>query len=369
MSSKKYVLLLFLSALIICAVSIYILGETKLRSGVYQAVDRYSISNHANKETRAFTNLNSNDPPFIPAICAGCHSTPGFLDFLGEDGSQKGVVDQPTTTGTVITCIACHNPSAHSLASISFHSTVEIEPINSEGVCLICHQTRQSTVGINNILQGLGDDIVLPAQGFINPHYNFSASTQFGADAQSGYEYPDRAYVGYFFHASGVNSCTDCHDPHALSVDPKKCAVCHSNVINSEDFKNIRTQKYDFNNNSDVSEGIYSEVASLQELLLSAIQVYAQEISGIPIVYADQFPYFFIDSNVNGTADAEELTTGNRYNSWTPRLLKAAYNYQFGKKDPGGYIHNPRYVIQLLQDSISDVSMGTSLSEADLPRP
>ena len=40
----------------------------------------------------------------------------------------------------------------------------------------------------------------------------------------------------------------------------------------------------------------------------------------------------------------------NRYRSWTPRLLKAAYNYQVVSKDPGAYTHNPTYALQLLHD-------------------
>ncbi len=49
----------------------------------------------------------------------------------------------------------------------------------------------------------------------------------------------------------------------------------------------------------------------------------------------------------------------NRYQSWTPRLLKAAYNYQFGAKEPGIHAHNPRYARQILIDSLDD--LGTAV--------
>ena len=50
-------------------------------------------------------------------------------------------------------------------------------------------------------------------------------------------------------------------------------------------------------------------------------------------------------------------TPGNTtaYNAWTPRLLRAAYNYQYSVKDPGAFAHNPLYVMQFLYDSIKDV--------------
>ena len=57
----------------------------------------------------------------------------------------------------------------------------------------------------------------------------------------------------------------------------------------------------------------------------------------------------------SGVADADETKFPNRYMAWTPRLLKAAYNYQFIIKDPGAYAHNSTYAIELLYDSLSDL--------------
>ncbi len=41
--------------------------------------------------------------------CAECHSSSGFQDYVGADGSAAGVVDIPPAVGEVITCVACHN--------------------------------------------------------------------------------------------------------------------------------------------------------------------------------------------------------------------------------------------------------------------
>lgn len=54
---------------------------------------------------------------------------------------------------------------------------------------------------------------------------------------------------------------------------------------------------------------------------------------------------------------------------WTPRLLKAAYNYQVAKKDPGGYVHNPTYLLQLLYDSLDSLSQQVDLDMTALRRP
>jgi hypothetical protein len=94
----------------------------------------------------------------------------------------------------------------------------------------------------------------------------------------------------------------------------------------------------------------------MEDLLLKAIQTYAVDTAGTPIVYdAGSYPYFFIDTNGNGVGDPSELERANGYASWTPRLLRAAYNYQWVQKDPGAFAHNGKYILQVLYDSIQDV--------------
>ena len=43
------------------------------------------------------------------------------------------------------------------------------------------------------------------------------------------------------------------------------------------------------------------------------------------------------------------------YAGWTPRILKAAYNYQYVQKDPGAFAHNGQYILQVLYDTIQDL--------------
>lgn len=369
MSSKNFTFLLFLISLVPILIGVDGLSSSLFGDNVYQATDAYTLSGHADKESVSFTHWDDDDPPVIPANCAKCHSTAGFLDFLGENGSPFGTVDQDVNIGEVITCNACHNPSAHNLSQVPFHSGVEMQPISSEAICLACHQSRQSTPGIQEALAGLDEDQVSTNLSFINPHYNFAASSQFGAAAHSGHEYPSLEYAGFFFHAVNASACTDCHNAHSLQVDPQKCAICHVNVVDKEDFRAIRMQTIDFDGNSDVAEGIYYEISALTSRLLKALQEYAREISGTHIVYADRFPYFFVDANQDGSANPEETNFSNRYTAWTPRMLRAAYNYQFAKKDGGGYVHNPRYMIQLLHDSLVDLDSHINQEDIDLPRP
>lgn len=127
----------------------------------------------------------------------------------------------------------------------------------------------------------------------------------------------------------------------------------------------MTTQDYD--GDGDTKEGIYGEVATMAEKLLVAVQVYAKDVAGTPIAYnPGRHPYFFIDANENGVADPDE---GDRYATWTPRLLQAAYNYQYATKDPGDYAHNGKYILQTLYDSLASLSTQVTVDMTGMVRP
>jgi hypothetical protein len=84
-------------------------------------------------------------------------------------------------------------------------------------------------------------------------------------------------------------------------------------------------------------------------------------VAGTPLVYDSQaYPYFFIDTDGDGMVTEGEAAFPNAFNAWTPRLAKAAYNYQVSLKDPGEFAHGGKYIIQLLYDSIEDLNMAVT---------
>ena len=83
-------------------------------------------------------------------------------------------------------------------------------------------------------------------------------------------------------------------------------------------------------------------VETLGEALYAAMQAYAEAHGGAIEYNPTSYPYFF-------------AANGDGYAAWTPRLVKAAFNYQYIQKDPGAYVHNPKFVIQFLIDSIEDL--------------
>lgn len=327
--------------------------------------EQWANSPHAAADAEAFVHWNEEDPAEVPVECAKCHSTTGFMDFVGADGSAFGSVEAAAPIGQVIECEACHNDATVDLASVTFPSGVEVTGLGPEARCMTCHQGRASTVSVN---QGFVDagldpvadlDTVSEEVGFSNIHYYPAAATQYGTVAMGGYEYEGKTYDAKFDHVEGMDTCVDCHSPHTLEVQFEKCTACHQGLNSAEDLANIRMQGslVDYNGNGDIEEGIMAEIQGLQDSLYQAMQAYASEVAGSPILYdSASYPYFFTDTDGNG-----EVNEGDeRFASWTPRLAKAAYNYQMSQKDPGEFAHGGKYTIQLLYDSIEDLNVALS---------
>jgi hypothetical protein len=235
---------------------------------------------------------------------------------------------------------------------------------------MTCHQGVESTNAVNDATARLGDDQVDPKLQFINVHYAAAGATLFGAQARVGYEYAGKTYAGRFQHRAPYNRCTACHETHTVAVKVDHCGACHREVTDRASLHRIRVSKVDYDGNGNTDEGIAQEIEHLRDRLLAAIMDYAKSAAGKPIVYKiDVHPYFFVDTNNNGMPDADEVRFPNRYNAWSPRLLRAAYNYQFVTKDPGAFAHNPTYVIQLLYDSLSDLGTKVRVDLGKSKRP
>jgi hypothetical protein len=314
----------------------------------------------------------------VPAGCAKCHSAGGLPQFIHNGGTLAvtksgvqitGVVGQPVANG--FACTTCHDsaagfPARYAVVNVPFPSGVSLtfstekddqgnlKPVDAN-LCLECHQGRESTVTVNNALAAFTDaDKADPTIRFRNIHYFAAGATLFGDDAKGAYEYDGQTYVGYNV-THPLNKCTDCHDVHALNVKVDACKGCHGDFKSLEDIR-FASDTTDWNGNGDTKEGVSKEIDTFRTALYAAIQKYAETKAGTPIVYdAASYPYFFVDKNKDGKPDADDQGASIAYNAWTPRLLKAGFNYQYSIKDPGAFAHNPKFVLQFLYDSTKDL--------------
>ena len=319
-------------------------------------------SGHADVASEPFRHWDdtAENPDGVPTACAKCHTSTGYQDFLGLDGSEAGKVDAnvPAADAQGVQCVACHNPGTISKTTVVFPSGVEITA-GDDVRCMECHQGRESKVSVDDLIAKFGENVdpdAVPAPvkddqgndvvlGFRNVHYYAAAATLYGGMTHGGYEYEGKAYDAKNTHVDGYATCTGCHDPHTLEVKVEQCSFCHEDVATLEDLKNVRmvSSNPDYDGDGELEEGMYYEIQGLQEILIAQITKYAAETAGAEIKYdPETYPYFM-------GAD------GKAYQNWTPRLLKAAYNYQVSVKDPGAFAHGNKYIVQLLFDSIEDL--------------
>ena len=311
----------------------------------------------------------------VPGACARCHTADGFPTYL-----ENGVAIN-THPSNSLACSTCHDNvgefTLRTVDEVKFPSGAVVsfgEGVESN-LCLNCHQGRESTVSVNAAITkaGVGDDEVSPDLAFRNVHYFAAGATLFGSEVQGAYQFEGGEYNGRNLHAEDMQTCTDCHDQHALTIQVNRCDNCHEDVELAEDVLLIRqeaedVEPIDYDGDGDTEEPIRDEIMAFEDALFASIQAYAKDTIGTAIVYdSSAYPYWFIDTDGNGTADQTELTNDNKYATWTPTLLRATYNYQYMQKDPGVFAHNPDYALQILYDSIKAV--GGEEAVADFTRP
>ncbi len=289
-----------------------------------------------------------------------------------------GVGPQPASNGFM--CTTCHDganfPNRYEVKSVPFPSgaVVSFGGKDADGnfiaddsnLCIECHQGRESSLSVNNSLKGKEDDVVDAKITLKSLHELVAGITLFGNEAKGAYQYEGKEYLGQNMHADEagkMNKCQDCHDVHALEPKLESCETCHDTT----DPLAIRESEIDYDGDGDVAEGIKGEIDTIAEALLVEIQTYA-EAAGTPIVYTNA--NFYVDADKNGEADKNADGATVRYNAYTPRLVKAAFNYRYIAKDPGAFVHNPKYVMQFLIDSIEDLGGDVSMyTRPEVPAP
>ncbi len=304
-------------------------------------------SRHADYSSEAFRHWDSKGAfTGTDVACAKCHSSYGFQDWVGSDGTAFESLDSTSVAlGSTVDCDACHNSGTAGLDTVLFPSGERVDGLGAEARCMQCHQGRESTASMDTALAGLPDDEVDAAVKFKNVHYLPAAASLYGRSAAVGYQYAGQVYNGRFYHVKDLDSCVECHDPHSTELRMDACATCHVAadglpVATVADLSEVRMTRtiFDYDGDGNTTEGVAGELEGMRAALYAAIQAYA-EAKGTAIVYDPAtYPYFM-------------KATGGSYNVFTPNLARACYNLQFATKDPGLYAHNARYGMELLYDS------------------
>ena len=375
MNQRNFVVVLVLIVALLAGWMFYTSQQAVQAEPIQEVTTKYWNSGHADAESVAFTHWNEDDPAEVPVACARCHSSSGFRDLIGADGSEAGKVDMAGQINDPINCTACHNDAAHALDSVTFPSGKEVTGTGENSACMSCHGAMSAGTSVEAATAGKEADTPIPDSSLINPHYFHAAAVHAGAEAGVGYQYEGKTYVGTFQHADTVNSCTECHDPHSLHTreipnsDASLCSTCHANVSGFADYRTVNMSKVDYDGDGTV-EPVYDEIEGVKVILADALNKYSLATTETGFGFKlDSYPYGFIDTNKDGMIDESEGIFPNKYATFTPRMLKASFNYMFVQKEPAAYLHNAKYVLQLMFDSIEDLSSVSGVTTQGLTRP
>ncbi|MFV1959780.1 MAG: hypothetical protein ACC662_10255, partial [Planctomycetota bacterium] len=322
-----------------------------------QRTEQYHVSGHGAAGGDPFRHWDTNDPPVVDSSCSRCHTTPGFIALAKNDAAPT-----PLAT-TLVECRACHNgenlyandetryddlTTNPAMDPIVFPSGDTATLNDASNVCMACHQGRASQQTVDDAVASAGP------YSFINIHYFAAGATYFGKDVNGGYQYrADTAYRGknpFGSHGGARTTCIQCHlrsgaKEHFFMPEVADCGPgpCHGSPPSS--FETL-------NGTPGANHTAIWGSGGLLDDLLTAIEDYATNTIGKSILYdPSAYPYFFYDNGGGAIYP-------NRYVDFDATLLKAAYNYQVGQKEPGGYIHNGTYIRQILYDSLDDLDNG-----------
>jgi hypothetical protein len=325
-------------------------AQSPTRTPDIEEIMQWARSGHANAHSESFAHWN--DEGEIPPVCATCHSGEGFRSLHGLDGSEPGLPQSPIPVGGVVDCDTCHSPGLQSVTHVTLPSGQQHPVTGFEAACMTCHSGRAASVTVEKAVAERPGDVVDAGLRFINPHYATAAASLLGGTGALGYHYPGKSYEPRFVHARPVSTCLSCHEPHNLTVSQQTCLTCHETGASQD----IRISRQSHDGSGNLEQGIAVDIAANRKRLFALMADYAREVVGTPIVFdAVRHPYFFADHNGDGLADQSDGAPV-AYASWTPRLLKAAYNWKFVGADAAIHVHNPHYALELLYDSAEDLS-------------
>lgn len=279
--------------------------------------------------------------------CSGCHSTDGYLarmDFTSADE----IFDLALTDQSAISCRACH--MVHTTYDetdwdLTFADQVtetilgidnadvasgEFEDMGDVNMCVQCHQSRNPTGA-----PSATSTADVPLSHYWGPHHGPQGNilnSQGGVEIGTGY--PTSAFDP---SSSFAHDCITCHmneGNHSLALDESACTTCHSDI-------------------EDKLAAIQDEV----ETKLTSLGRTLAELGGLD-------PDTEEETIWNGSEHVTTIDTvgyhamGAGYGGYSDNLVSAdlgrcVFNYLLIAEDQSMGVHNPDYIIALLDNTIT----------------
>jgi hypothetical protein len=277
--------------------------------------------------------------------CVRCHDGGAFVSFTkGESFDNRVSSGFSKLTRSEIVCQTCHEP--HSLAlrvapsvgdTLSTGYNYSSVDFGKGKLCVNCHKYRRD---------GSTYIPATRASSFSGPHHRGAADVYLG---MNGYTF-GKAIPSSIGHRLVDNSCVGCH----MSATPDTGSVARDHIgghsLNMS-FMGPDSVEYD---NVTKCVDCHTGISSFDDIIAAidydkdgSLEPFMKEVDGLLDMIAKALPPF-------GSSTITRALIGNEPDSV---LLKQIYwNYLYVTEDASHGAHNPKYVIGLLQASLSTLT-------------
>ncbi|MGE5623749.1 MAG: ammonia-forming cytochrome c nitrite reductase subunit c552 [Methanocella sp.] len=313
----------FCRVLLLSVVVVLALGTIALAADSVQSQWDTSKHNIANVDTKA------EDAPVKRDNCLACHDGQGFAKNVVN---RKDLPENVRGTLNSVDCATCHGDRARSIVAADetpkLSNGLTVKGAGFGGVCITCHNGRK-----------LPDAAKKPA-----PHRSPQSDVLYALVGVkvAGASYPSSP------HGANPDTCASCHAAkldgqanHTFQVVDKPeyvkeaCGSCHPGLT-----KINRTALADYDGDK-VVEGIQDEVKGLLEGLEKAVEAKEKELG---VTYGESH-------------GAMAWTDAAKKEAKVPDALYfARFNLALVEEDGSEGIHNPAYVVSLLQKSYKQLT-------------
>ncbi len=282
--------------------------------------------------------------------CVRCHDGRAYVNFTKGEGTNTSSDVYGPLTHVTVTCEACHDPHQGGLrkapaAADTLAGGFAYDPsiFGAGETCTDCHKFRR-----DGYYEVMNTDIYVR----FGPHYAGATDVALG---KGGYEF-DTEMPTSLAHLHQGNACVDCHMATAGGD--------FRNLLGDHSWKMTYTD--DQNNTRDLVESCVSchgGITSFKDIMgadynmTGVVQPFVDEVKDLMTQLATALPPVG-----EPTINWQEIDNDNTD-------MKGAYwNYRYVYGDQSLGIHNPKYVVALLQKSIESVTNVRFENTPDVPR-
>lgn len=305
------------------------------------------------------------------APCSGCHTTEGFI--------QRARANFPNQPWTVVTsqidasppgCFACHSP--HSKGNFELRTITPVTlwspmdgvsdqtiDMGKGNICLNCHQPRSGFSPRMPKSPAATDTLTITSSRWY-PHYGVQGLMFKGPGAGGGFEFPGKTYASSPHPAQPLiqqEGCITCH----MAPSTAGSGIAGGHTMNVS-YTNTSGNPA-WNTNGCLKSGCHTTMTSVDDYVSTSssltggvgvrkfVHMYLDTLKNLLVATRVLDPVSGLVMGRNGTSLASSSNPAK-----LPALKAGAlYNYFFIEHDLSGGIHNSRYAIQLLLDSIEEM--------------